>query len=168
MASLYKRTRSPFWWVAYFDPSGRRKCESTGFRFDSVKETRSARHDPATKEMEEMKAPASERSRHELGRWVQLWIDSSYAMQPHTLESYTLTWKKLLAFFEANRVFTAEQIRREHCFKYLDWRQQGGACRNTAIHDLVVLRVILNEAVKREWITGNPVSKLGLRKDPRR
>lgn len=164
MASLYSRARSPYWWIAFYDATGKRRCESTGKRLDSVKETREARQLRASKEVAEMNAPASERSTHDLGKWVQPWITSRFAQQANTLESYTLTWNHLKGFLDLKSIRAAEQIRREHCYEYLEHRQRK-VCRNTAIHDLVVLRLILNEAVKRGWITQNPAAKLGLKKD---
>lgn len=165
MASLYTRDRSPYWWIQYFDASGKRRQESTGYRIDSVKDGRAARQLRASKEMIEMEAPAAERNVHRLDHWVKKWIDLRFAKQAHTLESYSLGWKHLLTYFNEKKISCAEEIRREHCFEFLEWRQRSGACRNTAIHDLTILRVILNEAVNRGWIVKNPASKLGLKKD---
>lgn len=136
-------------------------------------ETREARKKKAEKEVIERNAAPSERNDRHLSKWVQPWITSTYIKQEQTLESYSLAWKWLLEFFTLKGIRTAEQIRREHCHEYLNWRQgiengvkiREGAGRNTAIHDLVILRKILNEAVAMTWIVTNPAAKLGLKKD---
>jgi len=174
MASLYQRARSPYWWIQWVDATGKRKLESTGCRINSVSDTRLARQKRAQKEVIEQSDRPSARKERDLSVWVHKWIASRYAKQPHTLESYTLTWVHLLRFLESKDICSADGIRREHSFEYLEWRQspkgrapgsKENVCRNTAIHDLVVLRLVLNEAVKRTWIVANPASKLGLKRD---
>lgn len=165
MSCLYKRPDSPYWWVKFTDASGKVRQESTGCRYASVAETRKARSVRAEKEIVEREAAPKERNERRLKIWVQPWISGRYAKQKHTLESYNIAWGHLLRFFTTKGVTGAEGVRREHCFEYLEVRQREGACRNTAIHDLVVLRVVLFEAVARGWIVANPASKLGLKKD---
>lgn len=164
MASLYTRTKSPYWWIEYIDGNGKRRQESTRCRMDSVQETRMARQLRAKREMEEMKSPVRSSNDQELEAWVQRWIDTRFSKQPHTLESYSLAWKHLLAFFKSQRITFADQIQRAHCFAYFDARKLKAAA-NTAIHDLVILRLILNEAINRNLITVNPAAKLGLKKE---
>jgi hypothetical protein len=165
MAFLYKRARSPFWWIRYLDDTGHPVSESTGKRWDSVQQSREARKIRATKEVGERSAPPRERGERDLKTWVPAWMASTYKSQENTLESYLGAFATLMTFFEERNVRSASQITRKMCFDFLEWRIEGGCSRNTAILNLRILRLILNEAVAREHILKNPASKMGLRPD---
>jgi integrase len=154
------------------DDTGHLFSESTGKRWDSVQQSREAKKLRAAKEVEERTAPPRERSERELNAWVPRWLASTYKSQENTLESYLGAFESLMNFLEEHKVRSASQITRKMCFDYIDWRQLKenggigeGACRNTAIHNLRVLRLILNEAINREHILKNPASKMGLKPD---
>lgn len=177
MATLYKRTAkgasSPFWWIKYLDDTGKIVQESTGKRIDSVQETREARKIRAAKEVVERSAAPRDRGDRKLRAWVPRWLASTYKAQENTLEAYLGAFEYLMKFFEENKAHSASQITRKMCFDYLDWRMKkenggtgDGVCRNTAIHNLRILRLILNEAINRDHILKNPAAKLGLRPDP--
>jgi hypothetical protein len=177
MATLYKRTTkgasSPFWWIKYLDDTGKLVQESTGKRLDSVHETREARKIRAAKEVVERSAAPQERGDRKLRAWVPRWLASTYKSQENTLEAYLGAFEYLMKFFEGNKAHSASQITRKMCFDYLDWRMKkenggtgDGVCRNTAIHNLRILRLILNEAINRDHILKNPAAKLGLKSDP--
>lgn len=57
MAFLYKRQRSPYWWVRWVTPEGDKKQVSTGFRHGVPADTRKARELCAKKALEELAAP---------------------------------------------------------------------------------------------------------------
>jgi site-specific recombinase XerD len=175
MASLYKRARSPFWWIKFIDDTGRLRQESTGKRVDSVHETREARRLRAAKEFAERGAAPSERSDRDLSAWVQPWLDVTHKNQDLTLESYSGAWRNLLEYFTLKKIRSASEISRRDCFDYLGWRQNAdnknkrkrNACAkvklNTALFDLRILRKILNEAVAREYIVRNPAARMGIK-----
>jgi site-specific recombinase XerD len=180
MATLYKRQKkgacSPFWWIKWIDDTGRLKQESTGKRIDSVQETRDARKIRASKEVIERGSAPADRKDRALSFWVDPWLVSSHKKDT-TLEKYLGVWETFKTFFAMKGINSASEITREHCFQFLDWRQGldnknnlkkkngGKVCRNTALHDLRILRKILFEAVKRQYIVQNPASKLGLKAD---
>lgn len=172
MAFLYKRARSPYWYIRYLDEAGRKISESTGMRLDSVNETREARKLRATREVIERSAAPRERGERDLRNWVPRWLASSYKNQETTLEAYLGAFEGLMTYFESLNVSTASQITRKMCFDYIDWRQlrkkgdiDAKTGRNTAIQHLRILRLILNEALAREHITANPAAKMGLKPD---
>ena len=43
MAYLYRKNRSPFWYVVFFDAQGKERHRSTGFRADDPNETSRAK-----------------------------------------------------------------------------------------------------------------------------
>jgi len=177
MASLFKRPRSPYWWIKWFDESGKLTRESTGKRLDSVQETREARRIRASKEMIEQTATPKVRGEQLMSAWVQPWLVATHKKDT-TLEVYLGAWENLMRFFDQRGIRVASQITREHCFQYLEWRQgmenknerrrrKKCVCRNTAIHDLRTLRKVLYEAVNRDMIAKNPAAKLRLKMDAR-
>lgn len=177
MASLFKRPRSPYWWIKYYDDTGMLVRESTNRRWDSVQETREARKIRAQKEIVEQSAERTRRSGRALTEWVQPWLDSMHKNDDGTLTAYTGAWRNLLKFLHAQGVKTASDVTRDHCHQYIEWRtnledknarkkRKGKkVCRNTALNDLRILRKIMYEAYNREWIDRNPVAKLGLKRD---
>jgi len=177
MASLFKRDRSPYWWIKYYDDTGRLIRESTNRRWDSVQETRDARKIRAAKEMIEQSGDHSNRSGKAFSSWVQGWLDQIHKNKEETLEVYTGAWKNISEFFEIQGVRSAADVTRNHAFQYLDWRTGMGnkndfkskkarkVCRNTAIADLRLLRKVMYEAYNREWIDRNPIAKLGIERD---
>jgi site-specific recombinase XerD len=75
-------------------------------------------------------------------------------------------------FLEEQQIESPAHLRRSHCFDYVTWRQKpdkaSGKYRarlNTALLELKTLRIILQEAVERGLITGNPCVKLGIRRE---
>lgn len=132
----------------------------------------------AQKEMVEQSGDRVRRSGRALAQWVQPWLDSMHKNAEETLECYSGSWKNLLRFFEIQGVKTAADVTRDHCHQYIEWRtdledknarkkQKGKkVCRNTALNDLRILRKVMFEAYNREWIDRNPVSKLGIKRDP--
>lgn len=164
MATIYKRERSPFWWIKFVDETGAIKQQSTGCRIKSVQETREARKIRAQKEMTEHAVSPIQRSERKLSQWVPPWLAQTYKNQEATLESYLGAFEKLMEYFKERGVETATQITRELCFAYIDWRTKE-VCRNTAIHNMRVLRLVLNEAINRNLVGKNPASKMGLKMD---
>ncbi len=73
--------------------------------------------------------------------------------------------------FIQERELVPVTLTRQHCFEYIGWRaapdKKNGkyqACQNTALLDLKILRIIMQEAVERDLIHGNPCVKLGIKK----
>jgi hypothetical protein len=80
MASLYRRKRSPFWWLEY-KKDGVRKLESTGLRYENELQTAQARLILAAWKAREAKQRSSE-LRSAISNptfdwsWVDEWLDS--------------------------------------------------------------------------------------------
>jgi integrase len=169
MASLFQRDRSPYWWVKFRGCDGSIHRESTMMRLDSSLETRKAKEIAMLRGIEELKAPGLEeaKSRH-LSVWVPQWIEASKGGS--TRERYRQVWVALNTFFVERKIIVAEQITRGHCLDYFAVRKGGIAglspvATNTALMDLRILRAILYEALRREWILVNPASRLGIKPD---
>jgi hypothetical protein len=123
-------------------------------------ETKRARETRAQRTLEEAKAAVTVSRRggtQDMIVWVPEWFRVRYSNSPLTLTKYLESWHAISVFFEERRIRRAEQVRREDVISFVEWRQQptnGGvraASRNTALHDLKVLRAILYEALRRGW-----------------
>jgi hypothetical protein len=147
MAFLYKRSRSPYWWIKWRDERGEIQRESLGLRIGVGSETKRAREIRAQRTLEEAKAAATVSRRgdtQDMIVWVPEWFRVRYSNSPLTLTKYLQSWHAISVFFEDRRIKRAEQVRREDVISFVEWRQQptnGGmraASRNTALHDLKV------------------------------
>ena len=140
-------------------------------------ETKRARQIRAERTMEEAKAATlvSRRgNKQDMVVWVPEWFRVRYANSPLTFTKYQEAWHALSTFFAERRIVRAEQVRREDVISFVEWRQNPtcegvrAASRNTALHDLKVLRAILYEAMRRGWSNQNPAARLGLKADKSR
>lgn len=171
MASLYQRKDSPFFWIKYRAADGTIKAESTRCRVGISTDIRRARIIELQKSAEELQRGDSSPDEHGWS-WVRDWLKIRYHTKAHTLERYLTCWSTLSIFLEQQKISTPAELRRDHCYSFVTWRQKPdkasgkyAACYNTALQDLKTLRIILHEAVERRLITGNPCVKLGLRKE---
>lgn len=97
--------------------------------------------------------------------WVLPWLIDKYgAMETTTPEIYKRTWRTVLKFLAARDLATPGHISREHAGEYLRWRTLSAA-RNTAIGDLKLMAMVMDEAVSRRLCAANPLRRLGLKKD---
>jgi integrase len=174
MASLYKRSRSPFWWIKWRDERGKLQRESLGLRIGIGSETKRAKQIRAERTVAEAKAATliSHRgNKQDLVVWVPEWFRVRYSNSPLTFTKYQEAWHALSTFFAERRIERADQILREDVISFVEWRQKPtseavrAASRNTALHDLKVLRAILYEALRRGWANQNVAARLGLKAD---
>lgn len=170
MASLYTRKGSPFFWVEYRDSRGLRRQESTGCRTSDSREVRRAKRLAAQRTMEELGGAESKKS--DWG-WVSDFFRIRYASNESTLTRYVTTWQTIQLFLSERKILSPQQLTRSHCFDYVTWREHSDmpngkyrACHNTALYDLRVLSLVMHEAVVREFVSGNPCVKLGIKKLP--
>lgn len=171
MASLYRRSNSPFWWIKFRDPiTGITKRESTGHKIGVGPDTRRAEQMRAEKTLAESKMQAvnlDERWEHWIGDYIAL----RYAGAGRTLERYQTAWRTLKMFLTENGITMPRLWRREHCGQYMAWRQKHDkkngkyrAGHNTALLELKFMRLIMDEAVRREYAPFNPCHGMQIKK----
>jgi integrase len=181
MASLFKRQRSPYWWVKYRDPqnpvfnaSGKivARRESTGFRHSHSLETRKAREVEAEKTLLERKS-AGVSARESWDCWVKQFL--ALRCSGLSLDRYNTAWRTVRLFLLENHVLVPRQLTRTHCFNYFDWRKNSDkgngkyrAGHNTALFEMKLLGLIMKEAVLRNFAPFNSARELGIKKAPRR
>lgn len=170
MASLYKKTRSPFWWMEFRDVRGVRHNESTKLRWDDVEQTRKAKGLCAQRSAGEFAAPA--RGGGEGWKWVERWQETRYASNAGTRKRMGSAWAAVRAFLRERRVLLPRTLSREDCLAYFPWRlsaaAQGAGLRkashNTVLLELKVLSSVMREAVARGLAGANPCLQLGLKR----
>lgn len=175
MASLYKRPRSPFWWIKYRDPITLKvRRESTSFRFDNGPNNRAARQLAAQRTAAELAAqPNSQNANEAWDKWVPSWIERRYQFKPKSALRYSTAWRSLRMFLDEYEITLPRQLTREHCSTYLDWRSHADvaagkyrAGHNTALLELKFLALVMKEAVLRQYAPFNPARELGFNRAP--
>lgn len=172
MASLYRRTGSPFWWIKFRNPQTGELCrESTGLRHDDYYQNRQAVELEAEKTLAERRLSPG-RADH-WDHWADAYVSERHPPSSASGVCWQNRWRNLRAFFRATEIHGPRQLNRSHIEAYIAWRRVKHpgvkpAHRNTAIEDLRTLSAILNEAVRRGIVHANPIAPLKLRYDRRR
>lgn len=171
MATLFKRPRSPYWWVQYAE-RGINQRKSTGFRHDIPAETRKAREMCARLELNQFKDHAGHLA-HRWDMWVEPFLHAHYGTSKKSLNRARIAWRSLHAFLEAKRIAGPAHLTYDHCFAYVPWRVNGDAARgvykisrNTALLELRFLGMIMEHAVRSGYAAMNPARRLGIAKAP--
>jgi site-specific recombinase XerD len=175
MASLYKKKRSPFWYMEWRDPkTGLTLNRSTKFRYDSPDQSRRAKQLCAQRTADELEAPPAGMSRcGENWRWVDGFLRMAYSTSPKTLQRYQQAWFAFSTFLAERKIAAPRHLQREEAESYVMWRMNPvkgcgvrAAVKNTALLDLKVISRIMREAVARKLAPANPFLQLGFKKDP--
>jgi integrase len=169
MASLFKRRDSPYYWVRTQRPDGSWGGKSTGIRIDSTNAFRKAKQFAAQQTMQE--APSRTiTGGQRFDAWVPAFLRTRYKNRG-TLVRYLNAWSALSLYFEREGVAAPSQITYRLCNAYPDFRTNPprGTLKartfNTALTELKVLSAIMHEAVRRDFATANPCSRLGFKRD---
>lgn len=169
MAYLYKKARSPFWYVVYFDADRKEVHRSTGLRTDDPNDTAKAKALRAELESKEHhRAPVVNSEGWDA--WVPKYLQR-HCETKRTLERYTGNWKWLALWLQTRRLHSPRAITYRNALEYIDWRttfkKRSGRTvgRNTAVLELKLLAMILGEAVRLGYADANPLLSLKLKRD---
>lgn len=169
MAYLYRKARSPFWYVVFFDTDGKERHRSTGFRTDDASETSRAKALRAELEAKEHQRPPSAGG-ESWDSWVPQFLQR-HCNTERTHERYLDAWKWAALWMQRERIHTARHLTYKRGVEYLDWRttfkKRTGKVvgRNTAIFELKILTLIMGEAVRLGYADANPLVNLKLHRD---
>ena len=169
MAYLYRKKRSPFWYVVYFDADRKEVHRSTGLRADDPNDTAKAKALRAELEAKEHhRVPVVNSEGWDT--WVPKYLER-HCESKGTLQRYTGNWKWLALWLQTQRLYSPRAITYRNALEYIDWRtaikKKSGkrAGRNTAIMELKLLAMIMGEAVRLGHADANPLVSLKLRRD---
>lgn len=169
MATLVKRSGSPYWWLQY--RAGKRWTKrSLRLRIEISADTRKAREECAKQTLKEVTSRNIDRTAA-WETWVPQFFEQRYATMPATRKRYETTWRTWLIFFDKHGITSPSDVSYDHCLDFLTWRQDPKTkgvyrCgRNTAIYELKVLGTIFQEAIRHGFVAVNPARSLGLVKN---
>lgn len=163
MASTYKKKGSDIIWLRYKDATGVWRGKATSYRASNIGDVRQAKL--LARKQSEIEAERRSIASEHFGEWVLGWLISKYgAAETSTPGVYKRMWRTLERFLAEQRIASAQQVRRELAQAYLAWRTKA-AGRNSAIQELKLLGMIMDEAVNRGHCMANPLRKLGLKRE---
>jgi hypothetical protein len=178
MASLERRSDSQFWQLRFRDPStGKRSREATRYRWNNREETRAARELCAKRTYEEKQSRSStHRDKWEV--WVRGWIESHYHDSKKTQGRYLTAWRSIESLLLELGIEYPARLDHTAVLRFIDRRRQsrrGKQKKNrkpiapgTISTDVKVLRLVMDEAIRRKFATANPCLRLGLSRKPLR
>ena len=172
MASLFERKNSAFWWVKFRDPAtGKIERESTKCRIGNGAHLRRAREIKAEKTRAENQTPVV-KDRAAWDGWVEEFLRRHYVTSPKTLNRFLVCWKTLRHYLALREVRYPSQLTYKHAVDYVEWRQNPRcpgihkASRITALLEIKLLRILMNEAIRQGMASANPCARLGLKRGP--
>jgi integrase len=170
MASIYRKKKSPFWFIQYIDEAGKRRNKSTLFRTDNPGDTVKARTLRANMEAKELNRSGGPADEGGWEKWVIPFLER-HCETPRTLERYSGNWQWLATWLQEKRYASPRAITYRNALEYIEWRtsykKKTGKTvgRNTAIMELKLLAMILGEAVRLGHADANPLVSLKLKRD---
>jgi hypothetical protein len=175
MAHLFKRDRSPYWWIQYRpSTSTKRRSESTGYRHSHIVQTRLARELEARRTLAERQSVGII-SRERWHVWVPSFIASRYADNPNSLTRYAAAWRVLRMWLDELEINLPRQLTYQHCEDYTAWRLKPDpensrfrAGHNTIVLEMKFMALVMQQAVRLGYAQGNPCRELRLKRDPRK
>jgi hypothetical protein len=178
LASLEKVNDSQFWQVRFRDPATRKRTRhSTRFRWKSREETRSARELCAKKTYEEKQIPRSSHN-DKWQVWVRAWLESHYADSAKTRDRYLTAWRSIEAILNELGIEFPARLDHNAVMQFIDLRRTSRRGKpkkskrpiapGTISTDIKVLRIVMDEAVRRKFATSNPCLRLRLSRKPLR
>lgn len=172
--SVYPRKDRGVFYLSFHDPLQPHRYriqEATPFRIDDPEGWRKANalaQEKAAKIREFGETSQSE----QWEAWVVPYLDHQYAGSPLTLKRYKGAWKWLSLFLIREvKVRVPRALTYAHVRAYHQWRTSfvKGSGRkvsgNTALDDLKVLKIVMNEAVNRGYAPVNPALRVKIPKE---
>lgn len=168
MASYYVRKGSPYFWVRFQKPDGSWGGKSSGIRVGGEGAPRKIKQAVADETMKEVSFSNGACS-NRFDAWVPQFLSMRYN-NPKTLVRYMTAWSALSTYLAHRAVIAPSQITYQLCTDYPGFRMRPpkGLMKprtfNTALTELKVFSAIMQEAVRRGYVNGNPAIRLGLQR----
>ncbi len=172
MATIYKRTKSPYWWLKKYDAHTKTVIrQSTGYRIDSPIETRKAKVLASEATTLELRGPAADGD-DAWAKWVPMYLEDRYSASPKTKMRYDSIWKSLRDFLIHHKIRAPKNLTRAHCLGYTTWRKAHFVMftkpvqHNTMVLEVKTLAMLIKEAIRRGFVQSNVATELGVKRKP--
>lgn len=176
--SVIERASSPFVSIQFAGADGKVRREKTHIRKDDPEKALKIAKALNAKERELLGAGL----RGGAGGawqwdWVGRWLSSRYAAKVSTRDKYLTLWGTLALYLRVHGLRDPAAVTRADCYEYLTWRRtpkkrtqawhavDRAVKINTAIGELKLFGMILEEAKARGLAGENPARKLGLARE---
>lgn len=172
MASYFIRKDSPFYWVKEKRADGSWSNKSSGIRHGLPGAVRRISQYVATMARDE-EIFSDDGNGVLLKNWVPQFIERHCSNVKIRIR-YVNSWANLSQFLKEKKALHPAEVTYGLVLDYLEWRTSAKlakknnrrtSSRNTAIYEVKVLGLILNEAVRLGYIYANPIQRMGLKKD---
>lgn len=177
--SAFERKDSPWVWLQFRRHAGEKKRYSkTRVRKDDPDKPRKVQLALAQLETHLLTTESETPARDEGWSWVLPYLRARYSREEAaaTLRVYLGQWRALARFLARNRVRAPGELTRAHCMvDYVTWRtglvkRRSGEriSLNSAIGELKLLGLLMDEAIERGLAETNPARRLNLEREERR
>jgi len=170
MASSYTRSGSPYYWLRVQKPDGTWGAKSSGVSINASGAIRKVKQLVAEETLKEQEFGGNNNA-NRFDAWVPGFLRQKYS-NPKTLSRYLNAWSALATYLEHRGIISPSQVTYKLCTDYPAFRTSPpknlmrARTHNTALTELKVFSALMQEAVRRGFITANPCVRLGLKRTP--
>lgn len=168
--SDYTRADSPFVWIQFADARGIKRYQKTTIRKNDPDKT--LKIAKALNRVEAQILEGKPQQSNASWNWVADYLRQRYAANKRTAHIYRIHWDWLSGYMIDAEISGPGQLDRAGVFGYTDWRtgqtkEKSGRhpALNTALGELKLLGLVMDEAVRRGLATDNPARKLGIARE---
>lgn len=168
--SAFERADSPYVRIQYGEKNQPKRYLKTSIRKDDPE--KALKIAKAINRVEAQLLEGAPKQTSQSWNWVANYLRQRYAARVRTQKIYLIQWNWLLAYLNGSRIAGPGELSRPAIFAYLDWRrsqtkQKSGRNPglNTALSELKLLGLIMDEAVTRGLAIENPARKLQIERD---
>jgi hypothetical protein len=163
MASLFTNKGSKWIYLSYIGKDGKWHKANTGYKNGNLGEERQAQRLADAKSLEEKLQTRTDQSGR-FDEWAAVWIHTKYG-DSKSGKHYHIRLRNVMAYLSEIGVEHPASLTRSNVSGYLSWRQKEGKSRNTAIGEIQLLSMVLDEAVARGYCGSNVAKGLRFRHD---
>jgi hypothetical protein len=155
-------------WIRKKNEDGKWESKPTCWRKDNQGDKRQAQLAAQKLSLEERtRAPKSNREHWDA--WVEQWIESRYGgpedRQKTTGTVYRRYWRRWRNWLLSEHLTSPALLSYRTGLAYKEMREEDDTGRNTIIHELKFMGVVMGEAVRRGFAEANPFLRMGLKRD---
>lgn len=163
MAFLRRTDKSAFWVLKYRDLETARWREvSTRCRIDDPKDTRRAQR--MAEEASKREAQAAPRQ-GAFAEWAGVYLEAHFS-NVRSKKRYDAAWMRCCEWMRLREIRHPAEVKYEHAADFMEWRKAQGASHNTARLELKLFSFVLQEALRRDLCTRNPLALAKIARTP--